>query len=826
VEQDPTGERPLEHEPAPARSRPRRRLPSLRGLAASGLRRRWVRWTLPLVLTAVVGIATGVAVGAAIHVPSVEALAEFTPSRITQLFDRSGVPFASYARQRRVVLSQDQIPDRMRNAVIAVEDANFYHHGGLDALSVLRAAWTNFRLGRREEGASTLTMQLARQLFLTPEKKWRRKIREALLAVELEKTYSKQQLLTLYLNFIYLGHGQYGVEAASRFYFGKSVRDLSIAEAATLAGIYQRPSRFSPYRAPEATQARRDHVLSRMREEGFISRRDYEAAVAEPLAVVTHHSHDEVGAYFAEEVRQHLEATFGSTELLEGGLQVATTLDVDVERSAEKALRAGLIRLDRRRGWRGPHERLEGEDLEERTLPSWDGSGAVEDRWFEGLVLESNRTSALVKVDDEVHTLTPEGMAWTDRREPATLLKRGDVAWFRLAPPAKEGGEPILMLEQEPEVEGAAIVLESATGAVRAMVGGWDFSRNQFNRATQARRQAGSAFKLFVYGTAMEAGFTPADTLFDAPVYLLGADNRLSYSPTNYYPTYYGITTLARALEKSYNVTAVKLLDLVGADQVIDFARRAGITSDLPPYPSLALGSADIVPMELAAAYAAIANQGTYVKPYLIERVRTPEGATLEERVPETRSVTSPQVAFVLTSILEGVVDRGTGVAISDLDVDIAGKTGTTNDYSNAWFSGFTPRYTILVWVGYDKVRSLGRGMAGDKAALPIWRDVAVDGLASGWITPGARFTPPPGVDEVAVDYLTGLRATPDSPRTAVYAFLIGTEPVREYTPEWTRIMNLPWYQQRPFYLPKEGERMPADFKGLDVVRTEPAGGG
>jgi penicillin-binding protein 1A len=416
-------------------------------------------------------------------------------------------------------------------------------------------------------------------------------------------------------------------------------------------------------------------------------------------------------------------------------------------------------------------------------------------------------------------------MAWTGRRGPDQVLKRGDVAWFRLAEPAEGGGEPTLTLEQEPAVQGAALVLESATGAVRAMAGGWDFGRNQFNRATQARRQVGSAFKLFVYGAAIEAGFTPADTLFDGPAYFVGADAKLSYSPTNYYDTYYGIVTLSRALEHSYNVTAVKLLDLVGVDRVIDFARRAGITSELPAYPSLALGSADIVPIELAAAYASISNRGTWVKPYLIERVRTPPGKVLEERVAETRTVTTPEVASVLSRMLEGVVDRGTARAISDLDLDIAGKTGTTDDYSNAWFVGFTPRYTILAWVGYDVLRTLGKGMAGDKVALPIWREIAVDGLATGWLSEGQRFSPPQGVHEVWIDRLSGLRATPESPQPILQAFLPGTEPVREFTPDWSRVLALPWFQQRPFYLPKEGERMPEHFKPAEVAAAAPAGG-
>jgi len=792
--------------------------------------RRAVRWLLPPALTILVGIGTGIAVAAAIHMPRVDSLADFTPSRITQLRDRQGKVFASYARQRRIVLTQDEIPDLMRDALIAVEDSNFYHHGGLDALGILRAALANLREGRNVEGASTLTMQLARQLFLSPEKVWSRKVQETLLAVELEKTYSKEQLLTLYLNFMFLGHNQYGVEAASGYYFDKSVNDLTIAEAATLAGIFQRPSKLSPYRAAAAVLARRNHVLDRMLAEGFISREEHAAAVATPLTVVDHRPKSEVGSYFSEEVRRYLESTYGTSILLERGLQVETTLDTEIQLSAEEGLRLGLLRLDHVRGFRGAPARVAGEPETEK-LESWEAGRAMGGGWFEGIVLESNRTSALVRVEDNIYTLTPQGIAWTGKRGPGDLLKRGDVAWFRLEQAeaaSKEDGapppEPLLILEQEPRLQGAAVVLESASGAVRAMVGGWDFGSNQFNRATQARRQVGSAFKMFIYGAALEAGFTPADTLFDAPVFFPGADNRLSYSPKNYYPTYYGITTLAEGLERSFNVTAVKLLDLVGVDRVIDFAHRAGVESELPPYPSLALGSADLSPLELAAAYASIANQGTYIRPYLIESVRTPEGQAMETHVPETRTVTSPDLAYVLTTMLEGVVDRGTARRLADLDVDLAGKTGTTNDYSNAWFVGFTPRYTMLVWVGYDQPKSMGRGMAGDKVAVPIWRAIAEDGLAKGWIVRGEKFIPPPGVTTIQVDYATGFLAGSASPRPVPATVRTGSEPLREYTPDWAAIMALPWYQQRPFYTPKEGERMPEHFRAEDVVEEEDGG--
>jgi penicillin-binding protein 1A len=342
------------------------------------------------------------------------------------------------------------------------------------------------------------------------------------------------------------------------------------------------------------------------------------------------------------------------------------------------------------------------------------------------------------------------------------------------------------------------------------MVGGWDFERNKFNRATQARRQAGSSFKPFVYGAALEQGWTPADTLLDAPTYFIGADGRMSYRPENYYKKHSGIVTLRRALEQSINVPAVKLLDLVGGGKVVDFAHRAGIKSQLPTWPSIALGSADLVPLEVAAAYATLANHGAHVEPYLIERITSPDGQTVTQHFPSTYTATNPAVAYVLTHMLEGVVDRGTAYEIHDLPLDVAGKTGTTDDFTDAWFVGFTPRYTLLTWVGYDQKRSLGNGMSGAVAALPMWRMLAEDGLKTGWLKEGETFPEAPGVVLREVEYYTGLLPGAGSYRTVKEAFVAGTEPAREYSAQWSTITTLPWYQQKAFYIPKEGEKMPA----------------
>ena len=833
-------DRPISHTPFPA---PRSTAGTGRGGRRGRFRlpdrfrrfdlRRALKWSVPLALAALVGVVAGVGFAAAIHVPQVEDV-QALPSLITQVRDRGGDVFGTFSVERRMLMTENEIPPLLRDAVIAIEDPRFFQHGGVDALAVVRAQVANLRAGEIVEGASTLTMQLARDRFLTRDKEWSRKIEEAFLAVEIEKHYTKEQILALYLNVVNVGHGNWGMKAAARYYFNKEVGELTLPEAATLAGIVQIPSRYSPYKRPDLVRARRDRVLAQMLEEGFATRDEYEAAVATPLLVVTHGPRHRLAPYFAEDVRKHLVDAYGEDAVKHAGLQAWTTLDPQIQRSAEAALRDELIRLDHRKGWRGPVAHVEGPaaELAAMELPSWTGVEPEPGRWLQGLVVAADRGEVTVKIEGRSYPLTAAGIAWARRSSPAALLEPGDVAWFRLEASegsqgegertgdggdgAVEAAEPRLMLEQEPELDGAVVVIESATGAVRAMAGGWDFERSKFNRATQAQRQVGSAFKPFVYGAALEAGFTPADTVLDAPAAFVGADNQLSYRPRNYSRDYYGIVTLRRALEQSANVTAVKLLDMVGVDRVIDFTRRCGVTAQLPPYPSLALGVADMTPLELATAYAAIANQGTWVEPYLIERVEDAGGRVLERHQAVTRPAIEARVAYVLAHVLEGVIDRGTGAKAAGLEIDLAGKTGTTDDFSDAWFVGFTPRYTLLTWVGYDLKKPIGRGMTGAEAALPMWMAIVEDGLEDGWLAAGERFGAPSGITVQTVEYATGLLPGPGAERFVEEAFVQGTEPVQRYEPQWGLIMELPWYQQRAYYIPKQGERMPWEF-GADV---------
>lgn len=785
-------------------------------------RRPWKRYLVayPLMM-AVFAAGTGIVVAASIRRPQVDSLDDFVPRLITQVHDRHGQVIQQYSRENRVLLNEGEVPDVLKHAVMAVEDANFEIHGGIDLKGILRAIVTNIRERRIAEGASTLTMQLARELFaLDRGQDYKRKIEEAFLAVELEKRFSKQQILTMYCNMVNLSQGNYGMEAASRNYFGKSVGDLTIAEAATLAGIPQRPTHHNPYARPDAVTKRRNVVLGRMLAEEYITREEYDEAIDTPLEVLPRRQERSLGPYFSEEVRRHLIETYGETQLYDRGLQVQTTLDPDIQRAAERALTEELIRLDKTRGWRGAVGQVESDDLATETLPSWRGRTILPEERYEGLVLESDKKLAKVKIIDQVFELDRQGMEWTRRREPQTLLKAGDVAWFRLRASETEDEPLRLELEQRPEVEAAAVVIESSSGAVRALVGGFDYERNEFNRIIQARRQVGSAFKPFVFGAALEIGFTAADTLFDGPVMFPGGHGQPPYSPRNFYRRYEGIMTLREALERSVNVPAVKLLDMVGVDRVIDFARRCGIDSELPPYPSLALGSADLTPIELAASYATFANQGVYVEPYMIESISARDGRLIEEHQPRAHKAMEPTVAYVLVNMLQGVSERGTAAGrLARIGIPTGGKTGTTNAFTDAWFLGFTPRYTILTWVGYDKKRFLGRGWTGAHAALPIWSSIVQQGLEAGWLSPEETFDVPPGIVEREIEPTTGLLFGTGAERIISEVFIEGNEPAKAFDRQWARVIRLPWYLQEPYYIPKEGEKMPDEVNDWTEIR-------
>ncbi len=763
---------------------------------------------LVVIIALAFGVPTGFVLAHAVRVPIVKSLEDYTPAVITRIYDRNGVPFAEYAIQKRIIVTKRDISPLLVNAIVATEDADFYHHGGINPKAILRALFKDALAGKKVQGASTLTQQLAKQVFLTPEKSWRRKVNEALLAVDIEKNFTKDQIFELYANQMYLGHGAYGVESASRLYFGKHAKELNLPEAATLAGLIRAPMYYSPISHPERALSRRNFVLRRMLEERYVNRQQYQQAANAPLVLGTYREEaPKVGAYFSEEIRQYIERKpeYGVENLYQRGLKVYSTLDLAVQQAAEAALQRGLRNFDHRRGFRRPSRNLltEGIDPENYRDPSWSNEPYTIDKLYPAVVVSADQT-VTVRVNKDHIELPAAGYAWTGKKSMAGVLNRGDLVYVRLDEDAKTR-QRRWVLDQLPQVQGAAVVLDVKSGEVRALVGGYDFATSKFNRAVQSRRQTGSSFKPFVYGAAFEKGLTPADTLFDAPI-AIPVGNQI-YAPKNYYGKYAGIVTIQRALELSINVPAVKTYMMIGGDAVVSFAKRCGITSDLPRYPSLALGAAGVSPMEMAAAYNVFANNGVYVKPRLVKRITDQTDKILEEPLPELSEATQPQVAYVLGHVMRGSVDRGTAYAAHVLPPPLAGKTGTTNGYTDAWFLGFSPEFTVDIWIGYDDPsRSLGGGATGAEVALPIWIEIfkKLDQLKLRTSRPD--FDQPPGVVVVPMDLRTGRRGIGPCERVIQEAFVAGQEPDKDCSGATVAVSKLPYYLQRPFYQPKELE--------------------
>jgi len=753
-----------------------------------------------------------------LHIPQVDQITAFTPASTTRILAADGTPIASFAIERRTVLRPDQIPNVLKLAIVATEDADFYHHGGVDLTAILRAVLYSIKEGKlgARGGASTLTQQLARNFFQMREHTIKRKLKEALLAIDIEKRLSKDQILTLYANLIYFGHGAYGVEAASHLYFGKAASDLSLAEAATLAGIIQNPERlWSPFRNPEGARKRRNYVLDRMLSLGFINKAAHDEATAQPLGASQHRNRIPTGAYFVEEIRQRLEQRFGSDALYSAGLQVSTTMDAQLQELAERSVREGLVSLDMSLGFRKPENVVAGglaDSAQDYEAPSWRDRELQADGMAEAVVTAVSRKTAQLRIGDRTARLTTAGIKWTGSRSISHLLKVGDLVLIRLPDQVPEDPTAEIQVEllQNPSLEAALVAIDNRSGAVRAMVGGFDFHRSEFNRAVQAKRQCGSAFKPFVYVTAFQQGYTPADTLFDAPFLLPDAEGQLTYCPKNYYDKYYGITTLRRALELSFNATAVKLQQLVGGDAVVDTARRFGITTPLRPYAALALGAFEVRLIDLVRAYAGFANLGEVPASLLMTEVKDRDGKVLERDYPSLQRAMPPTVTYLMLHVLQGVIRRGTGIDAARLDASLGGKTGTTDDYTDAWFVGFTPRTTIGVWVGRDLKQPIGRRMTGARAALPIWIRFVKGYLATlDDKTRHEQFPVPAGIVFSPVDWYSGLRAIPTCPKVVLESFLDGTEPTESCSDDLHALPDMPWPFQLPFYTPRPGEPMP-----------------
>lgn len=728
-------------------------------------------WALLIFLVISLGIAAGVFAGFLRDLPSLDGLEEYQPSITTTLYTDQDEPFASFYEQRRSLLPLAKIPLQLKQAVLAVEDSRFYEHRGLSPRAIARAMIMNLLTRRKSQGGSTITQQLARVLFLTPEKSFTRKLKEALLAVEIEKKYPKDKILELYFNQVYFGHGAYGVEAAAQTYFKKTVGELTLAEAAMLAGLPSAPNRFSPIVDPARARRRRDHVLNRMVEQKVITRAQAEVASRTPFDETVFTRARTIAPYFVEHVRQSLEETYGAYALYNSGLKVYTTLNLKMQRAAEEALVGGLRELDKARGFRPrPARGLDATRV--RIGPYTPRVGEI----LPGTILKVKPKSLEVQLGRYRGEVPLESMKWTKLTTLAEAFREGNPVLVQVLSVDERRKVVDLALEQEPELEGALLALDPRGGAIKAMIGGYDFERSKFNRAVQARRQPGSAFKPFVYATAFDRGLTPSTIIEDSPISFRFrvAGEVVEWSPENYDRKFHGPTTLRRGLENSINVVTVKLMQEVGVDPVIRMAHQMGIETDLRREVALALGVSEVTPLELVSAYGVLANGGVRAEPFAIRKITDSQGRTLEQHVAEPQEVMRPETAYVLVNVMKGVVERGTAARARVLKRPLAGKTGTTSEATDVWFIGFTPNLVAGVWVGYDVKRSLGPAETGGRLALPLWIAFMQRILPD---LPPEDFKPPENVVAIPVNHMTG-RPVPQGENGSILEFFIkGTEP-------------------------------------------------
>ncbi|MCB9988210.1 MAG: penicillin-binding protein 1A [Rhodospirillales bacterium] len=739
--------------------------------------------------------------------PEYAQLKDYEPPVITRLYAGDGRLMAEYAEEKRVFVPIEEIPDIVKNAFIAAEDKNFYTHPGIDYFAIMRAVIRNLQ-GESLQGASTITQQVAKNFLLTNERTYTRKIREAILAYRMERALSKDRLLELYLNEIYLGAGSYGVAAAALNYFNKSLDELQIHEAAFLAALPKAPNNYHPVRHHEAALDRRNWIIGRMEEDGYIGEGEGSLAKDMPLEMVNADNARTVNApYFAEEVRRKLIDRYGDEILYGGGLAVRTSLDPRLQNIAARALRDGLVEYDRRHGYRGPVAHWESiEDWPER-LESLPIPGKPDD-WKTGLVLKVTNGEATVGLSDKSRApLYLKHLGWARKTKDKgylgpnvtsvkDVLQEGDVIMIDRV---DVDGEKVWGLRQIPAVNGAIVALDPHTGRILAMEGGWSYEQSQFNRVTQATRQPGSAFKPFVYLAALDKGFTPATLVLDAPLVIDQGPGLPKWRPSNYSNEYYGPTPIRVGIEKSRNLMTVRLAEYVGMDSIVDYTKKFGVMDDLPPLLANSLGSGETTLLRLTTGYAQFVNGGKKINPTMIDRIQDRRGTTVfnhdtrpcaycgsrvawEEqdvpKIPDIREqIADPRRVYQIVSMLEGVVQRGTGVRIKSLNRPLAGKTGTTNDSKDTWFIGFSPDLAVGVFVGFDDPKPMGKKETGSSVAVPIWKEFMEQALEN---TPPTPFRVPPGVRHVQINAETGARAQPGDERVIWEAFLVGTEPTEK----------------------------------------------
>ncbi len=767
--------------------------PALRRLAAGRQFARIIVVVFLFAASTIAGAMLGLLAAYQSDIPLIEELEAYEGTATTIVYDRDGVEIGQFAVERRIEIEYEDLPQHLRDAFVAAEDQRFWQHFGFDPIGIGRALWDNYRTGRIVSGASTITQQVARDLFLNREETLERKIKEAITAFRIERAYRKEEILTFYANQVFLGYNNQGIEAAAQFYLGKTASDLSVGEAAMLVGVAPNPSRFNPFRSLEAAQRRRDVVLERMVAEEFLSSEEAAAARDEPIRPRSR-GRDRFAPHFMEMVRGYLREHYGDSRTYRGGLRVTTTLDSRMQREASESVEMALRAHDRRRGFRGFARNVldEGVEPAEYEDDSWSAPLAL------GSVVRGVVTAAgpepEIRIADYRARVEHASLAWTFRTA-ERLFRVGDVGEFRIlandaepgeeeTPEASEEGrlnleEPLLVrLEQEPLAEGAFLALDIETGAIQALVGGFDFERSEFNRAIQARRQPGSSFKPFAYGAALATGrLAPTSLLLDEPFTWIDPVSDEPYEPQNYDDEHLGWITMRNAFEGSRNVPAVRMVHDIGPENVVALAHRLGIRGDLLPVLSITLGSSDVTLLEMVSAYSAFPNQGVRMEPFFVSRITDRDGRELERFYPETASVIPADLAYVITHLLEGVVARGTAVGARRLGRPVAGKTGTTNEFTDAWFIGFDPEIAAGVWIGNDGNETLGERESGARVALPAWVRFMETGRPD---PPRQGFPAPPTVALIPVDLESGQPAD-GGPNTILEAFLPGTEPVAGY---------------------------------------------
>ena len=760
-----------------------------------GVLARIIKWSLWMVLFCML-VAVVATVGLFVYLgrdlPQIGSLKDYQPPVITSVYSEDGQKIAEFFEERRIVVPLEKIPERLKQAFIAAEDARFYRHKGIDFLSIMRAFFKNLEAGTIVQGGSTITQQVTKSFFLSPERSYERKIKEAILAYRLDKTFSKDEILYLYLNQIYLGHGAYGVAAAAENYFGKTVDQLNLAECAMLAGLPQAPSRYSPFRHPERARQRQIYVLNRMVEEGYITNLEASEAIKTELDIKPRRNlYLEKVPVYTEHIRRYVEKKYGRKALYTEGLQIYAAVNLEMQKIARRQVVKGLEELDRRQGYRGPLSHLDVEQIENFALElqqELDKKPPSVGDIVKSVVIEVDDKTGkvIVRLGGQHGIIKFKTMLWarkpdpevgyweTKVKNPSQVLSKGDVIQVRIKA-LNDGDKPWdVELYQTPEAQAALICLEAGTGLVKVMIGGRDFTSSQFNRAIQSRRQPGSAFKPIIYAAALDKGYTPATVIVDSPIVLEDKSHDFTWKPRNYGKKFYGPTLLREALARSRNVVTIKILQDIGIDYVIDYARKLGIESEINRDLSIALGSSGVSLLEIVKAYSVFANQGYLIEPVFVTKILDRNGQILEEMSPERKQVIEASTAYIMTSLLEGVVKNGTGRRVRALKRPVAGKTGTTNNLHDAWFVGYTPRYITGVWVGFDQERSLGKGETGSRAASPIFLGFMQEILKN---EPVRVFQVPDGVVFAKIDAETGLLPIPESKKTIFECFKEGTVP-------------------------------------------------